>query len=182
MQWSGRNEISLRNNLIRNRILPETRRAARRVRRSRPSSRRDAFGRDELRPSPGLSRQPQTRREAEEDTLSALAHHPPVKICMPVTSMPASQDLHSRNFHAHLSLDAAINEVDSPPCETRAAGDTPPPPHTPIKKHWGRQCHDSCCFQRFLWFFFRFHGIFGILSGERRNGKPFGHARQEPLT
>ena len=80
MQWSGRNEISLRNNLIRNRILPETRRAARRVRRSRPSSRRDAFGRDELRPSPGLSRQPQARREAVEDTLSALAHHLPFNL------------------------------------------------------------------------------------------------------
>ena len=69
---------------------------ARRVRQSRPSSRRDAFGRDELRPSPGLSRQPQARREAEADTLSALAPHLPFKICIPVTSLPASQDLHSR--------------------------------------------------------------------------------------
>ena len=47
-------------------------------------------------PSPGLSRQPQARREAEEDTLSALAHHLPVKICISVTSLPAFQDLHSR--------------------------------------------------------------------------------------
>ena len=51
--------------------------------------------------------------------------------------MPASQDLHSRNFHAHLSLDAAINEVDSPPCETRAAGDTPPPLTRPSKSIGG---------------------------------------------
>ena len=106
--------------------MPETRRAARRVRQSRPSSRRDAFGRDELRPSPGLSRQPQARREAEEDTLSALAHHLPFKNYTSVTSLSASQDLHSRNFPVHLSIDAAINEVDSPPCEARAAGDTPP--------------------------------------------------------
>ena len=70
--------------------------AARRVRQSRPSSRRDAFGRDELRPSPGLPRQPQARREAEEDTLSALSHHLPLKIYIPVTSLSASQDLHSR--------------------------------------------------------------------------------------
>ena len=90
---------------------------ARRVRQSRPSSRRDAFGRDELRPSPGLSRQPQARREAEADTLSALAPHLPFKICIPVTSLPASQDLHSRNFHARLSRSAF-------PCEARAAGDT----------------------------------------------------------
>ena len=89
---------------------------ARRVRQSRPSSRRDAFGRDELRPSPGLSRQPQARREAEADTLSALAPHLPFKIYTSVTSLSVFQDLHFRNFPAHLSSSAF-------PCEARAAGE-----------------------------------------------------------
>ena len=57
-------EISLRNNLFRRlyRILLETRRVARRVRQSRPSSRRDAFGRDEFRRTAwGTHRRPAPR-------------------------------------------------------------------------------------------------------------------------
>ena len=102
MQWSRLNEISLRNNLIGNRILPETRRAARRVRQSRPSSRRDAFGYDELRPSPGLSRQPQARREAEEDTLSALAHHLPFNLDSAVERVLFNAETQRRRERAFL--------------------------------------------------------------------------------
>ena len=49
---------------------------ARRVRQSRPSSRRDAFGRDELRPSPGLSRQPLKKHQTSGHPLSRCFDEP----------------------------------------------------------------------------------------------------------
>ena len=49
---------------------------ARRVRQSRPSSRRDAFGRDELRPSPGLSRQTLKKHQTSGHPLSRCFDEP----------------------------------------------------------------------------------------------------------
>ena len=84
---------------------------------SRRGARRDPFGRNELRSSPGLSWRLQARREAGADTFPVLAHHLPLKIYISVMSLSASQDLHFRNVPVRLSASAF-------PCEARAAGDT----------------------------------------------------------
>ena len=70
---------------------------------SRRGARRDPFGRNELRSSPGLSWRLQARREAGADTFPVLAHHLPLKIYISVMSLSASQDLHFRNVPVHLS-------------------------------------------------------------------------------
>ena len=70
---------------------------------SRRGVRRDPFGRNELRSSPGLSWRLQARREAGADTFPVLAHHLPLKIYISVMSLSASQDLHFRNVPVHLS-------------------------------------------------------------------------------
>ena len=84
---------------------------------SRRGARRDPFGRNELRSSPGLSWRLQARREAGADTFPVLAHHLPLKIYISVMSLSASQDLQFRNVPVRLSASAF-------PCEARAAGDT----------------------------------------------------------
>ena len=63
---------------------------------SRRGARRDPFGRNELRSSPGLSWRLQARREAGADTFPVLAHHLPLKIYISVMSLSACHDLHSR--------------------------------------------------------------------------------------
>ena len=63
---------------------------------SRRGARRDPFGCNELRSSPGLSWRLQARREAGADTFPVLAHHLPLKIYISVMSLSACHDLHSR--------------------------------------------------------------------------------------
>ena len=70
---------------------------------SRRGARRDPFGRNELRSSPGLFWRLQARREAGADTFPVLAHHLPLKIYISVMSLSASQGLHFRNVPVRLS-------------------------------------------------------------------------------
>ena len=98
---------------------------------SRRGARRDPFGRNELRSSPGLSWRLQARREAGADTFPVLAHHLPLRIYISVMSLSASQGLHFRNVPVRLSRSAF-------PYEARAAGDTAHPLENRDKGKWQR--------------------------------------------